>query len=465
MNKHVVYVFAVVGLFVVTPWACKSALADPDEWWNNDWLNRKLMIITENSGNTLTDYQIKIDLAYDADMQTDFDDLRFTSKDGADELSYWVETFIPSDSATVWVKVPSIPFLSTTIIYMYYGNPQAASLSDGEATFDFFDDFPGSSLDGTKWQSGCFGMLGIKGVSVSDSVLRFSGSGWGGSENGVSLCMNMIFTPSDCVAAETRFRFTGNSWGLGAGHWRQNQFVPTDADSGSQHRIPQRVTIWGENFYNSYWDFEYRDWDTTQENARLTTLSMNGPWYKSALIKKDATTFEGIIYDDDRTVNGSQEYVVPGFADSSLVWVTTAVYSYSCGARRYYYDWIFIRKYASPEPAAEPAIEATVDLKPQMLKLKSKSKFITCHIELPEEYDLDDIDVSTIMLNGQVPAESNPTEIQDYDEDGIADLMVKFNKSAVQQILEVGNEVEIIVAGELIDRTKFGGTDSIKVKD
>jgi hypothetical protein len=38
-------------------------------------------------------------------------------------------------------------------IFMYYGNPSAHPVSDGDATFLFFDDFMASSLDITKWNS------------------------------------------------------------------------------------------------------------------------------------------------------------------------------------------------------------------------------------------------------------------------------------------------------------------------
>ncbi len=78
---------------------------------------------------------------------------------------------------------------------------------------------------------------------------------------------------------------------------------------------------------------------------------------------------------------------------------------------------------------------------------------------------MDDIDISTLLLNGQVPAEPNPKGIGDYDNDGIPDLMVKFDRSAVQQILQVGDDVEITVAGELNDGTPFEGSDTIRVID
>jgi len=108
-------------------------------------------------------------------------------------------------------------------------------------------------------------------------------------------------------------------------------------------------------------------------------------------------------------------------------------------------------------------VEAAIDIAPDTLNLKSKGKWITCYIELPEGYDVEDIDVGTIKLNDQVPAESHPTEIGDNDDDGIVDLMVKFDRAAVQQILPAGDEVEITVTGELNDGTSFAGNDTIRV--
>jgi len=110
-------------------------------------------------------------------------------------------------------------------------------------------------------------------------------------------------------------------------------------------------------------------------------------------------------------------------------------------------------------------IEAAIDIDPDTLNLNSKGKWITCYIELPEDCDVDDIDISTILLNYQIPAEPHPTCIGDYDDDGVPDLMVKFDRSDVQQILQVGDNVEITVTGELNDGKLFEGMDTIRVID
>jgi len=64
--------------------------------------------------------------------------------------------------------------------------------------------------------------------------------------------------------------------------------------------------------------------------------------------------------------------------------------------------------------------------------LKSKDKWVTCYIELPNDGDVSDIDVATVELwHGSafiILAEEHPIEVGDYDGDGVLDLMVKFGK-------------------------------------
>ncbi|UCD85310.1 MAG: PD40 domain-containing protein [Deltaproteobacteria bacterium] len=114
-------------------------------------------------------------------------------------------------------------------------------------------------------------------------------------------------------------------------------------------------------------------------------------------------------------------------------------------------------------PAPPAVIEATIDIDPDTLNLKSHGKWITVYVELPEGYDVNDIDISTVLLEDAIPAESHPTEVGDSDGDGIADLMVKFDRTAVEAILRPAGEVELVVTGELNDGTEFEGSDIIRV--
>ena len=110
-----------------------------------------------------------------------------------------------------------------------------------------------------------------------------------------------------------------------------------------------------------------------------------------------------------------------------------------------------------------PIISATMDVNPDTLKLKSKGKWITTYIELPEGYDVRNIDLSTIKLNNGVKPELHPTEVGDYDRDGIVDLMIKFDRSSVIGMLNVG-EVTLTITGE-VNGVPFEDSDTIRVLD
>jgi len=112
-----------------------------------------------------------------------------------------------------------------------------------------------------------------------------------------------------------------------------------------------------------------------------------------------------------------------------------------------------------------PILPATIDFDPDTLNLKSIDQWVTVYIELPlgHGYDVSMINLGSLRLNGQVKAEAKPTEIGDYDGDGIPDLMVKFSRKAVQKILYVGDMVEVVISGKLTDGRLFEGKDTIKV--
>lgn len=113
---------------------------------------------------------------------------------------------------------------------------------------------------------------------------------------------------------------------------------------------------------------------------------------------------------------------------------------------------------------SEPAtIPATIDFDPDTLNLKSQGKLITCYIELPEGYDVDEIDVGSILLEHLL-------EVQHRDvQDDV--LMVKFERKdviayiAIVLEIELPADVTLMVTGELTDGTPFEGSDTIRVID
>ena len=116
----------------------------------------------------------------------------------------------------------------------------------------------------------------------------------------------------------------------------------------------------------------------------------------------------------------------------------------------------------------QDVIQAVVEINPNTFNLKSKGNYITCYIELDDEYDVNDIDQTqdiVLEYNGNsVIAEESPREIDDYDNDGILDLMVKFDRQIVYEIIDTG-DIELTVTGSILDGPGFEGTDFVYVKD
>jgi|GEM_PF-1696293 hypothetical protein len=120
-------------------------LGEPINWaqtssWLTGWRYRRAITIDNTANpNTLTNYQVLVNLdtaslISQGKINQSCSDIRFTDSEG-NLISYWIESGCNSANTKIWVKVPSIPASSTKTIYVYYGNPSAASLSSFENTF------------------------------------------------------------------------------------------------------------------------------------------------------------------------------------------------------------------------------------------------------------------------------------------------------------------------------------------
>ena len=103
-------------------------------------------------------------------------------------------------------------------------------------------------------------------------------------------------------------------------------------------------------------------------------------------------------------------------------------------------------------------VPATVDIDPDTLNLGSQGQWITAYIGLPEGFDVGDIEVATVSLEG-LPAVWG--EVQDDV------LMVKFDRAAVEALVQGMNlklpaDVTLRVTGAVGD-VAFEGSDTIRV--
>jgi predicted GH43/DUF377 family glycosyl hydrolase len=138
----------------------KKVEAASENWYGEGgiWLYRKPIAIS-NSGDESTDFQVKVEINssnFDySKAKADLADLRFTDSDKLTSLHYWVESCDASGTSVFWVKIPSLPASSVKVIYMYYGNSEASSASNGDQVFLFFDDFnadaAGDFSGNSKW--------------------------------------------------------------------------------------------------------------------------------------------------------------------------------------------------------------------------------------------------------------------------------------------------------------------------
>ena len=116
-----------------------------------------------------------------------------------------------------------------------------------------------------------------------------------------------------------------------------------------------------------------------------------------------------------------------------------------------------------PQAAAVSPMAADVDLDADTINLDSHGKWITAYIELTTPGDAGNIEAGTVTLlvNGnEIPAEPRPMKVGDYDEDGVPDLMVKFDRQILQSHLFMGAQT-LTVSGEIVGGVAFEGSDTI----
>lgn len=131
----------------------------------SQFTRRKTITITTAGTSTPSNYQVKLTITYEPEMQANFNDIRFNTKAGV-YIDYWIETYTTSTTATVWIELPdAITDPGSDILLMYYGNP---GLSDGGNIEDmslFGDDFDN---DLSKWTTNGT-------PSISDGILTLNG--------------------------------------------------------------------------------------------------------------------------------------------------------------------------------------------------------------------------------------------------------------------------------------------------
>jgi len=302
-----------------------SSSAPAVAWLTGGYTKRQP--ITIDSSAALTDYQVSLNVTYDSDMQSDFDDLRFATSDTT-LLNYWIESKTDSSTAKIWVKVPSLSSGSNTI-YMYYGNSSATTGSNGSNTFAFFDDFSG---DLNKWTIAS---------KAGYTTVEISGGQLVGHRN---VDWNYIM-----AAVNTNASFAKTTpWAIHFSH----KMVGTSPWGGCADKMKAMLVSFSGNVTRNAYD---SGGCATQGHASsnysyLWHNTGNGFPYKTMEIDLDGAGQMKLI---DNGVAGSWQST-PSWADinaSGFNFELICMGSGGGGGNDYcYYDNVYIRKYAATNP-------------------------------------------------------------------------------------------------------------------
>lgn len=107
-----------------------------------DWPYRTEVTLSENSGSTLTNYQILLrlngnELHPSYDWTSAGNDLRILDQDDTTEIPYYIDNWnAQTKNAEVWIKLASLPANSSRKIYLYYGKSEASPLAQVPPVFD-----------------------------------------------------------------------------------------------------------------------------------------------------------------------------------------------------------------------------------------------------------------------------------------------------------------------------------------
>lgn len=285
-----------------------------------------LLKVGESSGSSGYDFQLGGNSSSFPSAKNDGGDLRFTADDGQTLLDFWVEKVegtSPNRVATIWVKV-SADLGSDQSIYIYYGNSSATNASTGSDTFNFFDDFPGTSLD-SQWtpttQNGGT-------ITVSDNQVDLMQAAQASS-------MAHIIATATVFNANYAVRYNATYTDLLANSYRWAGKTENSTD-------PNDYMLFDAVSSTAFWAINAKAGTTVHtdvtsslgipETYQITHLASEIKYWIDDVLKATHTTDIPTV-DLYPALNASGSSTAPS------------------QAKHLYCDWILIRKYVSPEPA------------------------------------------------------------------------------------------------------------------
>ena len=301
--------------------------------WLSGYSYRKSIQLSRASG-AVSNYQMKLllgessgaigeDVDCGGHCLSTFNDIRFTTSDGTTMLDYWIESVTgttPNQLATIWIEFDSIGTGATTF-YMYYGKADAAAASNGDNTFSFFDDFPGSSIDTNKWN-----VVESSTVAVTGGICTITGG------NGID---SRIDTDTQWNA-NSAFRGKLKTAHYNSGSYRE--FGGLRAPVGAASDIFLLTVPCHNLVYPKHWAH-----NSVDESTSFITGGITADTYSIWDILRNGSTNAVFMQNGANSVTITQ-YVSDGNMGVHFIAGanTSAVVSL---------DWVLVRQYLATEPA------------------------------------------------------------------------------------------------------------------
>jgi hypothetical protein len=307
--------------FLVALFSVFLLLGGAFAWYSSDFSKRQQVNLTVASGSTQNDYQVFLNVSHDADMQNDFDDLRFVDDDDSTLLDAWLEQKSDGSWATVWVEVnDSISTVNRTV-FMYYGNGSVGSYWNG---YDTFIEFDGAEDGVGNW--------------TEDSGLN-SGDWNQNSSQFVtgSYCFEFKATGADMWYMDIADISSDDK---AIGFWARKEDTTTGMVFEPQNFDGDRNTAL-TNIYTMFRNTGFITWfDGSHHNVQAYNADQ---WYKF-----DFTDVNFSNYSYDIVIDGSLQTDDASFRNNQGTLRQLEFYS---GSTIGYVDNVFVREWHDPEPS------------------------------------------------------------------------------------------------------------------
>lgn len=225
------------------------------------------------------------------------------------------------NDATVWVELSSVLDTNATQIYLYYGNTGAANATNGTATFPFFDDFSDDNLTDQWTNNDNFTLVG------DNTVKKYAAN----TNSAHVLVSKDIFTQP--VAVECRAK-VGSDW---SGEYSWNFGIGWNSGWNTTGYMAGHY----KDALKDHYRLDQWPWSGVS-NATDDSIAAD-TWYNLTLLVDGTNQYF-------RVDDVQQATLATSLATNSTNVVLGLARAGASSDYTTYFDWVFVRNYASPEP-------------------------------------------------------------------------------------------------------------------